>query len=312
MSLRPWYRRFPADFIASTIKLSAEEKGVYSTLIDHMYDRGGPIADDPKELARLCGCSTRRFNQIKAALVEKHQKIIVQGGLITQLRVVKQIAAEQEERAKLAENGAKGGEKSAENRRKFQDKERENKPTPNNYNGLAAKGLGENPQAPLPSPGNTPLNPPKGGGVVEHWDEFKKKWGASDANDPEAEGLFEALSEPDRLAAIASVAGYDAERVKLDRKRCNARKYLGQRRWEGIAPPPEAQRADPQSGYIIGPGSEEWEAWQGYTEANGDEPCEIIGGTMAGLESLMRSRNENKRICRVPSRWPPGDARNAT
>jgi uncharacterized protein YdaU (DUF1376 family) len=86
MGKRPWYKRYPADFIASSMMLSAEEKGVFSTLLDLMYDRSGPNLDEPKHLARICGCSTRRFNQIKRELVERHKKLNIKDGLISNRR----------------------------------------------------------------------------------------------------------------------------------------------------------------------------------------------------------------------------------
>lgn len=83
---RPWYKRYPSDFIAGTAMMTDSEKGVYSTLIDMMYDRGGPIEDCPSDLARICGCaSVKRFQGIKERLV-KLGKIAVAGGHITNAR----------------------------------------------------------------------------------------------------------------------------------------------------------------------------------------------------------------------------------
>ena len=42
MSARPWYKRYPADFIAGTLQLSLDEKDAYSVVIDLLYDRGAP------------------------------------------------------------------------------------------------------------------------------------------------------------------------------------------------------------------------------------------------------------------------------
>lgn len=68
MSEKPWYKRYPSDFVAGTMMLTAEEKGVYGTLIDLMYDQRRRIKDDAQWLARVSGCTTRRFNQIKIKL----------------------------------------------------------------------------------------------------------------------------------------------------------------------------------------------------------------------------------------------------
>lgn len=131
MSERPWYKRYPSDFVSGTIMLSAEEKGVYAILLDLMYDKGEAIVDDAQWLGRVCGCTTRRFNQIKQVLADQN-KIILRDGFITNNRFEKQHEKEKKEREKLSENGAKGGEKSAEKRADL-----------NENNDLAEKGLEE-------------------------------------------------------------------------------------------------------------------------------------------------------------------------
>ena len=103
MSSRPWYKRYPSDFISGTILLSAEEKGVYAVLLDLMYDRHAPITDEPRELARICGCTTRRFGQIRDKLIELG-KITRAEGSLTNPRFENQSRLEQSEHEKLGEN----------------------------------------------------------------------------------------------------------------------------------------------------------------------------------------------------------------
>lgn len=135
MSSRPWYKRYPSDFVSGTYRLTAEEKGVYAVLLDLMYDAGKPIVDDAQELGRVCGCSTRRFNQIKAKLVEDG-KIIVRDGTISNSRFEKQVIKEEIEHKKLSENAAKS-----------HFKRDENKTTSNKNNSLSEKGHQPNPEA---------------------------------------------------------------------------------------------------------------------------------------------------------------------
>lgn len=113
MSARPWYKRFPADFIAGTLQLSLEEKGAYSMILDLIYDRGGPIPDDSQWIARVCGCSVRRWNQIKEKLISEN-KIYTAAGLISNRRADKQSKTEEKEHEKLSINGEKGAEKTNE------------------------------------------------------------------------------------------------------------------------------------------------------------------------------------------------------
>jgi hypothetical protein len=160
---------------------------------------------------------------------------------------------------------------------------------------------------PLPEP-ITPPTPPSG--RVEGWAEFKAKWGASDVQQPAAEKAFAALSQPNRKAAIAGIRGYVAEAETLGRGRCVARKYLEQHRWKGLAAAPEAKDSGPpMPGFVIRPGTEQWEAWHAYVEKTDNAPVQIGGNTLR-LRSLMDSCNENNRPCRMPSEWPPEE--NAT
>jgi uncharacterized protein YdaU (DUF1376 family) len=66
---------YPSDFLRGCFILTAEETGVYRTLIDMMYDRSGPVDDDPKELARIAGCTTRKFKMIRDKLLHLPGKL---------------------------------------------------------------------------------------------------------------------------------------------------------------------------------------------------------------------------------------------
>jgi len=88
-----WYKRYPSDFLNGVGDLSAEERGVYATLLDMMYDQGGSVIDDGKRLARRCGCSTRRFNQIKNRLIRDDKLVEFKGRLFNK-RVFKSLLPE--------------------------------------------------------------------------------------------------------------------------------------------------------------------------------------------------------------------------
>lgn len=70
---RPFYKAWPADFLSGSLSLTAEEKGVYRTLLDLMYDKWAPVpslgAKQRQYLARMCGCSTRSFGVILERLI---------------------------------------------------------------------------------------------------------------------------------------------------------------------------------------------------------------------------------------------------
>lgn len=79
---RTWYKRYPSDFIYETDRLSLEEKGAYSMILDCIYDNQGPIEDAPQRIAHLCGCSTRKWKVIRERLIQEG-KISVSDGLIS-------------------------------------------------------------------------------------------------------------------------------------------------------------------------------------------------------------------------------------
>jgi uncharacterized protein YdaU (DUF1376 family) len=113
MSARPWYKRFPSDFICGTISLTLEEAGAYSYIIDLIHDRGGPIPDDPQWIARVCGCSTRKWKTIREGLIQAG-KITQNDGFISSRRAQKDLENGAKEARKLAESGVKGGRKLPE------------------------------------------------------------------------------------------------------------------------------------------------------------------------------------------------------
>jgi len=112
---RPWYRRFPDNFIAGTVGLTLEEKGAYSLVLDLMYVRGGPVPDEPRYIAGVCNCSVRKWNAIREKLIGLG-KIHVVDGFLTNERAEKEIEISLKDAQERAENGAKGGNKSAETR----------------------------------------------------------------------------------------------------------------------------------------------------------------------------------------------------
>ena len=105
---RPWYRRFPDNFIAGTVGLTLEEKGAFSLLLDLMYVRGGPVPDEPRYIAGACNCSVRKWNAIRSKLIELG-KIHVVDGFLTNKRAEKEIEISLKDARERAESGSKGG-----------------------------------------------------------------------------------------------------------------------------------------------------------------------------------------------------------
>jgi uncharacterized protein YdaU (DUF1376 family) len=108
-----WYKRCGADFIHGTMMLTLEEKGAYSLCLDLIYDRGGPIPDDTRWLAGVCGVSTRKWNAIRQRLLDLG-KIVSDGGMISNTRADFEMLSADLSSRERAESGAKGGRNRAE------------------------------------------------------------------------------------------------------------------------------------------------------------------------------------------------------
>jgi hypothetical protein len=80
----PWTKVFHDEALqgAAAANLSAEEFGVYWTVLLLIASRGAPIEDDRAWLARRCNISTRRLNQILARLTAIPNKLVVRNGMI--------------------------------------------------------------------------------------------------------------------------------------------------------------------------------------------------------------------------------------
>ena len=116
MGARPWYKRYPSDFINGCItgKLNAEEIGVYAIVIDLLYDRG-PVDNDPRWLGGMMQISTRKCRTIIEALLKKKKLLLIDEKL-SNPRVVRQRLGEEKEHEKLSNSGVKGAQKTNENR----------------------------------------------------------------------------------------------------------------------------------------------------------------------------------------------------
>jgi uncharacterized protein YdaU (DUF1376 family) len=115
MSSAPWHKRYHSDALAGFMSLDLEERGAYQTLLDLIYDRGGPIADNERLLSGYMGCSLRKWRAVRDQLLAKGKIGITNDGLITNARAEFELENAAKTARKLAENGSKGGRNKAEN-----------------------------------------------------------------------------------------------------------------------------------------------------------------------------------------------------
>ncbi len=70
MKGRPWYKRYPGDFLNGVAGLGPAEIGCYAVILEMIYDRGGPVPADTRMIAGLLGCSTRLAGALVGRLLE--------------------------------------------------------------------------------------------------------------------------------------------------------------------------------------------------------------------------------------------------
>ncbi|HEU4805185.1 MAG TPA: DUF1376 domain-containing protein [Nitrobacter sp.] len=118
MSARHYHKRYHSDALAGFMSLTLEERGAYQTLLDMMYDRGGPLLDNDRLLAGYMQVSIRKWRSLRAELIAKGKIFITPDGQLFNSRVKKELENVAKTSRKLSESGAKGGRTRAENEKK--------------------------------------------------------------------------------------------------------------------------------------------------------------------------------------------------
>ena len=104
----PYYKAYPRDFIEGTIGMPFELKAAYRLVLDLIYMQGGQLPDDARYISGLLGCSVKKWNGLREALISAG-KIEARDGYLGNYRADKEL----ETLAKLS------------------DKQRENRSRPN-------------------------------------------------------------------------------------------------------------------------------------------------------------------------------------
>lgn len=112
----PYYRRFPRDLIEGTVGMSFEVKAAYGLILDLIYIQHGRLPDDPRYIAGVLNCSTRKWNSIRRALIEDHGKLRVDGEYLVNGRASKEVEALDEySKSQSDRRRGKGPKQAAEN-----------------------------------------------------------------------------------------------------------------------------------------------------------------------------------------------------
>ena len=99
------YDRYPRDWLGGTRTLTFAERGLYSDLVDIMYDTGKPVPLDWKYLCRALAVRDRRSIEKPLQELLDQEKVVIEDGRITNRRWEREHAAY----LRRAADGAKGG-----------------------------------------------------------------------------------------------------------------------------------------------------------------------------------------------------------
>lgn len=106
-----WHKHYHSRILTSYAKLPADLRGVAYTLLDLIYDAGGPLADSDAILAARMCCSVRKWKSYKEQLLQLGKFELTAEGRITNSLCEHELF----KRRKQAEFGSAGGRAKAEN-----------------------------------------------------------------------------------------------------------------------------------------------------------------------------------------------------
>jgi uncharacterized protein YdaU (DUF1376 family) len=137
----PYHRRYHGDALQGYRKLTLEQRGAYTTILDLIYDEGGPIDRNERWLAGELNCSLRKAKVILDELIQLRKIYVTVGGKLSNHRAESEI-----------ENSLKISRKRAENGSKRKDNSSEKPKTSNKFNDPVKQLLNNCAVIPVPEP----------------------------------------------------------------------------------------------------------------------------------------------------------------
>lgn len=111
--LLPYVQWFQDDFLGGIRGMKAMEIGIYTVLLNEMYNRGVALDQSDERLARMCGTDTRTFRHVLDMLIGDEKIVRLSCGLWN-VRCENAFSS----RAKMLEQQSFAGKASAKKRRK--------------------------------------------------------------------------------------------------------------------------------------------------------------------------------------------------
>lgn len=110
----PYHRRYHQDALQGYRRLTLEERGAYTTILDLIYDEGGPIEMNDRWLAGELNCSVRKARAVIDALIAARKIYLTGAGKISNHRAEAELENALKISRKCSENVAKREEKRRE------------------------------------------------------------------------------------------------------------------------------------------------------------------------------------------------------
>lgn len=137
----PYHRRYHQDALQGYRKLDLEQRGAYSTILDLIYDEGGPIDYNERWLAGELNCTVGKARKLISQLIELRKIYLTAAGKISNHRCEQEI----ENSIKISKNCAKSVKFREEKRRKKAE-------TTNVFNGNRHRSINDRSSIPVPVP----------------------------------------------------------------------------------------------------------------------------------------------------------------
>lgn len=177
MTGMPWFKCFPQAMLNGMGGMPADERGVYISILCLIYREGGPVRDEPREMAYNTGCTVRAWVKYRAALILHGKLYVTQIGgrdYLTNERCEIELAATRARSEQLAEIGSRGGKISGQSKtRKANEnnvsEEAEAKPTLSQGQAIIDTDLEVTPQPPRGS--DQPVKPDDVDDAFRLWNE---------------------------------------------------------------------------------------------------------------------------------------------
>ena len=119
-----WHSRYHRAALDGMLTLSLEARGAYNTVLDLIYAKGAPVADDARWLAGWMGCSVKKWLPIRELLIARGKLVVVEVAgqpCLMNARAAQELEESEQRRRKAADSGRKGGRSSADARRKLSE-----------------------------------------------------------------------------------------------------------------------------------------------------------------------------------------------